>query len=77
MDQDKESEDPEPPTIWDKPVHHKSYAKWLGDLKSNDYVIKQDNIEKTLGSLRKIWGKTLNWKPPGPGLLQIYWLKFT
>ena len=36
---------------------------------------KQEKIDITTGSLKKILGRLLNWKSPGPDLGQGFWLK--
>ena len=51
-------------------VDHKKDAKWL---KVN--VIKQEKIDSTKESLKKILGRMRNWKAPGPDLVQRFWLK--
>ena len=48
---------------------------WLQDLESEVNVKKQEQIDITTGSLKKILGKMPNWKSPGPDLLQGFWLK--
>ena len=48
---------------------------WLQDLRSEVNVKKQEKIDTTTGSLKKILGRVPNWKPPSPGLLQRFWLK--
>ena len=44
-------------------------------LRSVVNVKKQDKIDITTGSLKKILGKMQNWKSPGPDLVQGFWLK--
>ena len=36
---------------------------------------KRQEIDITTGSLKKILGRMPNWKPPGPYLVQGFWLK--
>ena len=36
---------------------------------------KQEKIDITTGSLKKILDRMLNWKSPGPDLVQRFWLK--
>ena len=36
---------------------------------------KQQQIDITRGSLKKILGRMPNWKSPGPDLVQGFWLK--
>ena len=54
--------------IWSQSADHKKDAKWLQDLRSEVNVKKQEKIDITTGSLKKIHGRVPNWKPPGPGL---------
>ena len=48
---------------------HKKDAKWLQVLRSEVNVKKQEKIDITMGSLKKILGRMPNWKSPGPGVL--------
>ena len=47
----------------------------LLDLRSDINVKKQEKIDITTRSLKKILGRMLNWKSPGPDLVQGFWLK--
>ena len=38
-------------------------------------VKKQEKIDITKGSLKKILGRIPNWKSPGPDLVHGFWLK--
>ena len=49
---------------------HKKDAKWLQDLQSEANVKKQEKIDITTGSLKKILGRMKNWRSPGPELVQ-------
>ena len=49
---------------------HKKDAQWLEDLRSEVNVKKQEKIDITTGSLKKILGRMPNWKSPGPDLVQ-------
>ena len=60
-------------SIWSQSADHKKDAKWLQDLQSE--VKKQEQIDITTGSLKKILGRMPNWKSPGPDLVQGFWLK--
>ena len=60
--------------IWSQSADHKD-AKWLQDLRSEVNVKKQEKIDITTGSLKKILGRMPNWKSPGPDLVQGFWLK--
>ena len=61
--------------IWSQSVDHKKDAKWLQDLGSEVNVKKQEKTDITTGNLKKILGRMPNWKSPGPGLVQGFWLK--
>ena len=61
--------------IWSQSANHKKDAKWLLDLRSEVNVKKQEKIDITTGSLKKIIGRMPNWKSPGPDLVQGFWLK--
>ena len=52
--------------IWSQSADHKRDAKWLQDLRSEVNVKKQEKIDITTGSLKKILGRMPNWKSPGP-----------
>ena len=52
--------------IWSQSADHKKDAKWLQDLRSEVNVKKQEKIDITTGSLKKILGRLPNWKSPGP-----------
>ena len=61
--------------IWSQSVDHKKDAKWLQDLRSEVNIKKQEKIDITTGSLKKILGKMPNWKPPSSDLVQGFCLK--
>ena len=61
--------------IWSKSADLKKDAKWLQDLQSEVNVKKQEKIDITTGSLKKILGRMSNWKSPGPDVVQGFWLK--
>ena len=61
--------------IWGKSVSHNRDAKWLKDLQSEVSVTKQEKVDITKESLKKIIGRMPNWKSPGPNLVQEFWLK--
>jgi len=61
--------------IWSQSVDHNKDAKWLKDLRSEVNVRKQEKIDITVESLKKILGRMPNWKSPGPDLVQGFWLK--
>ena len=60
--------------IWSQFVDHKKDAKWLKDLRNEVNVKKQEKIDITTGSLKKILSRMPNWKSPGPDLVQGFWL---
>ena len=47
----------------------------MQDLRGEVNVKKQEKIDITTGSLKKILGRMPNWKSPGPYLVQRFWLK--
>ena len=61
--------------IWSQSVDHKKDAKLLLDLRSKVNVKKQEKIDITTGSLKKLLGRIPNRKSPGPDLIQGFWLK--
>ena len=61
--------------IWSQSADHKKDAKWLQGLRSAANVKKQEKINITTGSLKKILCRMPNWKSPGPDLVQGFWLK--
>ena len=63
--------------IWSQSADLKKDSKWLKDLRSEVNVKKkkQEKIDITTGSLKKILGRKPNWKSPGPDLVQGFWLK--
>ena len=61
--------------IWSQSADHKKDAKWLQDLQSEVNVKKQEKIDITTGSFKKILGRMPNWKLLGPDLVQGFWLK--
>ena len=61
--------------IWSQSADHKKDVKWLRDFQSEVNVRKQEKIDITTGSLKKILGRMRNCKSPGVGLVQVFWLK--
>ena len=61
--------------IWTESVDHTRDVKWLKDLQSEVNVTKQEKVDITKESLKKILGRMPNWKSPGPDLVQEFWLK--
>ena len=58
-----------------KKKKEKNDSKWLQDLRSEVNVKKQEKIDITTGSLKKILGRMPNWKSLCPDLVQGFWLK--
>ena len=56
--------------IWSQSANHEKDAKWLQELQSQVNVKKQEKIDITTRRLKKILGRMLNWKSPGPDLVQ-------
>ena len=54
--------------IWSESVDHNRDVKWLKDLQSEVNVTKQEKVDITKKSLKKILGRMPNWKLPGPDL---------
>ena len=50
--------------IWSQSADHKQNAKWLRDFQSKVNVKKQEKIDITTGSLKKILDRITNWKSP-------------
>ena len=48
--------------IWSQSADHKKDAKWLQDSQSELNVKKQEKIDITTASLKKILGRMSNWK---------------
>ena len=48
--------------IWSESVDHIKYAKLLKNLQSEVDVTKQEKVDITKESLKKILGRMLNWK---------------
>ena len=60
--------------IWSKSADHKKHAKWLQDFRSGFNVKKQEKMDITTGSLKKMLGRMPNLKSSRPDLVQGYWL---
>ena len=46
----------------------------MKDLQSGVNVTKQEKVDITKESLKKIFGRMPNWKSPSPDLIQGFWL---
>ena len=61
--------------IWSPFADHKKDPKWLQYLRSKVNVKKQEKIDITIGSLKKILGMMPNCKSQGADVVQGFWLK--
>ena len=61
--------------IWSQSADRKKDANWSQDLRSEVNVKKQEQIDITAGSFKKILGMMPNWKSPGSDFVQGFWLK--
>ena len=61
--------------IWSEYLDHNRDVKCLKDLQSEVNVVKQENVNITKESLKKILVRMLNWKSPGPDLVHGFWLR--
>ena len=78
LDQEEERCDDDQPVaeeLREQSVDHKEDVKWLRDLRSEVNVKKQEKIDITTGSLKKILGRMPNWNSPGPTLVQGFRFK--
>ena len=62
--------------IWSQSADHKKDAKWLQDLGKEGNVKKQEKIDITTESLKKILDRMPNWKLPSPDLVQGFCKEF-
>ena len=60
--------------MWSQSADHKD-AKWLQDLQNENNVKKQEKIDITTRSLKKILGRMPNLMSPGSDLAQGFLLK--
>ena len=58
--------------IWNESVDHNRDAKWLTDSQSEVNVIKQEKVDITKESLKKILGRMPNRKSRCPDLVQSF-----
>ena len=61
--------------MWSQSAEHKKHAKWLQDLRNEVTVKKQEKIDITTGSFKKILSRMPNWKSSDPDVVQGFWLK--
>ena len=61
--------------VWSESVDHNRDVRRLTDLQSKVNVKKQEKIDITKESLKKVLGRMPNQKLPGPDLVQGFWLK--
>ena len=60
---------------WSQSTDHKKDSKWLQDMQREVNTRKQEKIDITTESLKKILGKMPYWKSPGQDLVQGVCLK--
>ena len=58
--------------MWNESVDHNRNAKWLKNLQIEVDVTKQEKVDITKESLKKILGRMPNWKSPGPVLVKEF-----
>ena len=76
LDQEEERcDDDQPVAEESKQFWGKKDAKWLQYLRSEVNVKKQEKIDITTGSLKKILGRMSNWNSPAPDIVQGFWLR--
>ena len=62
--------------MWDNPVPYEEDAEWLKEVElEQENVNIQDNIEITKEDVTMQLRKIPNWKAPGLGRIQGFWLK--
>ena len=62
--------------LWDKNVKHNNKAKWLEEQeKETASVVRQEDIQISVGSVRQQLRRMPNWKSPGPDEIHGFWLK--
>ena len=62
--------------IWGERKEHQKDANWLKNFKKDfEYKEVQEGVEITSEKIKKILRKMSNWKAPGPGCAQGFWLK--
>ena len=63
-------------SIWSEKKEHHKNAEWLKDVKKDlqqDEAQDKINIKKSI--MMSVMRKMPNWKNPGPGNVQGYWVK--
>ena len=61
--------------IWSESVDYIRDARWYKYLQRQVSVTKQEKVDITKESLKKILSRMRKWKSPGPDLVQGFWLK--
>ena len=62
--------------IWSEQKKHNTMAEWVSRVKGRlEHVKRQENLNITVGDVKKILGKVPNWKAPGPDGVQGFWIK--
>ena len=63
-------------SIWSERKEHHKDAEWLKDIKKElERDEGQDKIDITKSKMMRVMRKMSNWKAPGSGNVQGYWLK--
>ena len=61
---------------WDNPIEHIRDAEWLPDVRDeHSQCSAQEDVKISAVDVRRHLKKIANWKGPGPGGVQSYWLK--
>ena len=61
--------------IWKVEKKHNKEANWLSDLKEEIVKLEQQNVAINEGKVKKKCSKMPNWKAPGHGGVQGFWIK--
>ena len=62
--------------IWSERKEHHKDAEWFKDVKKElEQDESQNKIDITKDKMMRVMRKMSNWKTPGPGNVQSYWLK--
>ena len=62
--------------IWARPHNHRTDAKWITEVRTEfDNIQRQERIEISAETLKKVLGKLSPWKAAGPDGVQGYWVK--
>ena len=62
--------------IWARPHNHRTGAEWITEVRTEfDNIQRQERIEISAETLKKVLGKLSPWKAAGPDGVQGYWVK--